>query len=112
MRKFFLMLAATTLLALPAQAMTPAQVQAEATALLSDYNNLSDQVDACPGGECTNAQALIDDFAALEAERTTLHSDRQSLGTGSYTQIDTLISQIDHISDVLSATFGGWDEQG
>jgi len=110
MRKTLLMLAAVALLALSANAATTADLQAEATSLLLDYQVLSATVEDCPDGRCGEAPALLERAAALDALRADLHRDRESLGTGGCTQIDSLIAQIDQLSDALSATLGGWDE--
>ena len=50
-----------------------------AEALLDDYQALEVEIDDCPGGECPEAQQLVDDLDALDAELVTLHFDVTAL---------------------------------
>jgi hypothetical protein len=97
--------------AVVAHAATEAQVSADASALLADYQDLDQRVDACPDGECEDAPDILSTFDELETRRGQLHADFQTLPPSpTLWQVAAAISQVDQIAGSLQAILGGWTE--
>ena len=102
----------TALLATVAWAASVEEVTDAANDMHGQYVDLQDRVDACPGGTCPEAPALIDEGATLHGKLDQLHADRASLPSGcDCSGLDELIGTIDAIDDAVGMTLTEWEEQ-
>ncbi len=111
MRRFTIPVLFLLALASVALAATLAEVTADADALLLVYEDLEDRVDACPGGTCQGAQAILDDLADAEVDRAQLHTDRDTLDPcTTCSSVDVTIGDIDSRSGQITEETGNWDQ--
>jgi hypothetical protein len=100
---------ATVLLVSAAVAATLSQVTSDAQALKTDYQTLLSRMDACPDAQCSYAAEISPEHDGVQARLDQLHSDRASLGSGSYASLDNLIHDIDVMEAQTKGTIGPFD---
>jgi hypothetical protein len=111
-RSTVLSFAFIALLAGVAWAASVEEVTDAANALHGQYVDLQGRVDACEGGTCPEAPALIDEGALLHGKLDQLHADRASLPTTCQcSSLDELIGTIDGIDEAVGMTLTGFEEQ-
>lgn len=103
--------AALLLVATAAWAITVAELEDVAEALLVDYEDINVEIDNCPGGTCPTAQQILSDLDDLEVERSDMHSDRDTLDPcANCTYLDGVIGDVDGEAAYALDETGGWEE--
>ena len=92
-----------------AWAVTEAELEADATALLSGLEDLEDEIDACTGGACSEAQQIVDRLGALSGRLDDLHAERATLPGCPCTTVDGLLSDLDDLRGDLEVVVGNWE---
>ena len=95
-----------------AWAVTEAELKAEATALLTDFEALEVDIDNCPNGTCSEAQDLIDELDALGSDLVQLHADRDLLQGCGCQALDGLLDDLDDIEGELQLITDNWISGG
>ena len=96
-----------------AAAFTVAELQQRASTLLSRYQTLYSQANACTGGTCTERSTIESDFSSAESQRTQLHADRSTLNPCTTCQeLDSTLQSVDQRASEVAGIIEGWDGQG
>ena len=104
-----LLVLALVLNATLALAFTVSGLTTRATALSATYTDLATRIEACPGGTCADRDAIISDFAAAQAARAQLHTDRDTLNPCSNCQtLDSKIGNVDALAALGPSTEPDW----
>ncbi|MEM7246063.1 MAG: hypothetical protein AAF533_12020 [Acidobacteriota bacterium] len=92
-----------------AWAVTEQELQADASALLSEHQSLEVDVNGCPNGGCYTAVQIEADVDAATATLDQLVADRATLSGCTCTQLDATIASIELINDTLRTQIADWD---
>ncbi|MEM7244609.1 MAG: hypothetical protein AAF533_04660 [Acidobacteriota bacterium] len=88
----------------------PTTLATTVTQLKVDHQDTESELAACPDGTCTNASALADRVNQLSSELASAHAERDAIESCECGFLDSLLSEVDVLSDALQATISAWDE--
>ncbi len=94
-----------------ALAVTVAGLLAQANGLSATYTDLQQRADACPGGTCSDRDAILAGQAQADAAFTQLQADRESLNPcGNCQELDAKIGVVGTQRDDLKRIIDWWED--